>query len=584
MKSLLKVFTILPKRQLLRCAGIVLVMLFSGILESIGIGAIFPLISIMGTSDFLQTHSEIAAWVHCLGVDTQSKLIILCAVVMIGLYVLKNLYLAWQTRLQIRFVMDNQIDYTYQLFAEYLAKPYLYYLEHNIEEARFNIDSPATIFPGILFSILMMMVELITGTIILGLLIVADPVMAIVVAGLMGVVVYGIYRGFQKKISRQGIIRNEASILAEKWMTQGLQSIKDTKILRRESFFCDAYIDAARNRGEANCTYVFINQLPRFFIETVVVTGLLLLIIGKLWMGSTPETIVPLLGMLAMAAFRLMPGANRIVSYLNAIKFDMPRFHQVYGELLEVKRRMDQGESGHVFPPEPVRLPFEKELRIEHIGFCYPTGNQEVLSDVSFVVPKGSFVGIVGPSGAGKTTFVDILLGLLPPTKGTIMADGISIYDNVRSWQVNLAYVPQSIYLIDGSVRENVALGRPESEIDDARIKQVLQMAELYDFVKALPQGVHTSVGDRGVRLSGGQRQRIGIARALYCQPEVLVLDEATSALDNKTENSITNTILQLKGKITIIAIAHRVSTLEACDFKVRFEDGRVSIVQRDDS
>ena len=449
-------------------------------------------------------------------------------------------------------------------------------------EASYNIVSPDVVFSGILLPMLMLMAELVTGTTILGLLILADPVMAIAVAGLMGVVVYGIYRVFQRKISRQGAIFNEVSVLANKWMTQGLHSIKDTKILRREAFFCDAYVDASRRQADANCAYTLINQLPRPVIETIVVAGLLLLIIGKLGTGSNPETIVPLLGMLAMAAFRLMPGANRIVSYLNAIKYQMPRFHQVYEELLEVKRRMEQGEEGTFFPPEPLRLPFERELRIEHLGFRYPTGKEEVLSDVSFVVPKGSFVGVVGSSGAGKTTFVDILLGLLPPDKGKITADGISIYDNIRAWQVNLAYVPQSIYLIDGSVRENVALGRPENEIDDARIERVLRMAELYDFVKDLPEGVNTSVGDRGVRLSGGQRQRIGIARALYCQPEVLVLDEATSALDNETEKSITDTILKLKGQITIIAIAHRVSTLEACDFKVRFEDGRAILQSKE--
>ncbi len=580
MKSLFKVFTILTRQQLWRCGGIVIAMLVGAVLESVGIGAILPLISIMGKPDFLQTHAKIAEWAFLMGADTHSKFIILCAAGLIGVYILKNLYLYWQARWQIRFVMENQIEYTRQLFAEYLAKPYLYYLEHNIAEASYNIGSPGTVFSGILLPLLMLMAELVTGMTILGLLILADPVMAIVVAGLMGIVVYGIYRAFQRKISRQGAIFNEVSVLVGKWMTQGLQSIKDTKILRREAFFCDAYVDASHRQADANCAYTLINQLPRPVIETLVVAGLLLLVIGKLGTGGNPETIVPLLGMLAMAAFRLMPGANRIVSYLNAIKYQMPRFHQVYEELLEVKRRMEQGEAGAFFPPEPPRLPFERELRVEHLGFRYPTGKQEVLSDVSFDVPKGSFVGIVGPSGAGKTTFVDILLGLLPPDKGKITADGVSIYDNIRAWQVNLAYVPQSIYLIDGSVRENVALGRAEDEIDDARIERVLRMAELYEFVKDLPEGVNTSVGDRGVRLSGGQRQRIGIARALYCQPEVLVLDEATSALDNETEKSVTDTILKLKGKITIIAIAHRVSTLEACDFKVRFEDGRASIVQ----
>ena len=579
MKSLLKVFTILPRRQRWRCGGLVLAMLFGGVFESVGIGAILPLITVMGKQDFLQMHPGIAEWALWFGADTHYKFVMLCAIGLIGVYILKNLYIAWQTRIQTQFVMENQIYYTRQLFAEYLAKPYLYYLEHNTAEARYNIISPSVVFPGILLPMLMLTTEIVTGATILGLLIIADPTMAIAVAGLLGGVVYGLFRAFQKRISRLGNIRNEFLVLEDKWINQGLQSIKDTKIMRREVFFCEVYEEVSRQAGQANAAFLFISQVPRLYIETMVVTGLLLMIVGKLWMGNSPEMIIPMLGVLAMAAFRLMPGANRIIGYLNAIKYQMPRFHQVYDELLEVKRRAEQGATGSFFPPEPERMPFARELRIEHLSFRYPTGNGEVLSDVSFAVPKGSFVGIVGPSGAGKTTFVDILLGLLPPDKGIIMADDVSIYDNIRAWQVNLAYVPQSISLIDGSVRENVALGRPENEIDDVRIERVLRMAEMYDFVKELPQGIHTSVGDRGVRLSGGQRQRIGIARALYCCPEVLVLDEATSALDNETEKSITDTILKLKGQITIVAIAHRVSTLEACDFKVKFENGRASIV-----
>ncbi len=581
MRGLFKIFSILPRNQLIRCCGLVASMFIGALLETIGIGAILPLISLMGQPDFLRTHPEISVWAGRLGTSTHNSFIILCAVVLIGIYGLKNLYLGWQSRMQIRFVMENQIYYTRQLFAAYMAKPYAYFLAHNTAEVSYNIHSPNAVFPRILLPVLMLMTESITGMIILGMLILADPAMAIVVALLMGIVVYGFFTAFRDQISRLGKLQNECQVLSDKWINQGLQSIKDTKVLRREAFFCKEYEIASEKTGKANSKFTFTSQLlPRLFIETFVVTLLLLLIIVKIWLRENPEEIVPVLGVLAMAAFRLMPGANRILGDLNTIKYQMPLFEQVYEDLLEIKKRIDQGGKGEFFPPEPSQLPFEKELRIEQIGFRYPTSMQEVLSDVSFTIPKGKFVGIVGPSGAGKTTFVDILLGLLPPDRGKITSDGVSIYNNIRAWQVNLAYVPQSIYLIDGSVRENVALGHPENEIDDDRVERVLRMAELYDFVKALPEGVDTSVGDRGVRLSGGQRQRIGIARALYCQPKVLVLDEATSALDNETEKSITNTILKLKGKITIIAIAHRVSTLEACDFKIRFDEGKASIVQ----
>ena len=580
MRSLLKIFTILPRQQLVHCGGLLLVMIIGAALETVGIGAILPLISIMGQPDFLANHGRIADIVARFGVHTHNQMIMLCAVGLIFVYILKNIYLAWQSQLQIRFVVNNQMYFARQLFAEYMAKPYSYYLNHNLSEATRNISSPTVIFSSILMPTLMLMTEIVTGSTIVGLLILADPLIAILVAGLMACVVCGLFKAFRNIISERGSISNQYQTLMRRWVTQGLQSIKDSKVLQREQFFCDAYESAYQNYNTANQKYLFIQQLPRLFVESIVVAGLLFLVIIKLLGGSNPQEIVPVLGVLAMAAFRLMPSANRIIGYLNTIKYNMLYFHQVYPELLEIRRLAERGTADSFFPPETNRMPFAKKICIEHLAFRYSGGTQNVLSDVSFVIPKGSFVGIIGPSGAGKTTFVEILLGILPPNAGKIMTDGISIYDNIRAWQANLAYVPQSIYLIDASIRENVAFGHPENEIDDERVAHVLQMAELQDFVQSLPNGVHTSVGDRGVRLSGGQRQRIGIARALYCNPEVLVLDEATSALDNETEKSITDTILKLKGKITIIAIAHRISTLEACDFKVKFENGRASVVQ----
>ena len=311
----------------------------------------------------------------------------------------------------------------------------------------------------------------------------------------------------------------------------------------------------------------------------MVVSGLLVMIVAKLAMGSTPEEIVPLLGVLALAAFRLMPSANRIVNLFNTIKFQQPLFYELYPELMDIKERQESRKESYYLSVQP-KLKFEKSIQVNKLRFVYPEGREDVLRDVSFSIGKGDFAGSIGPSGAGKTTFVDILLGLLKPSDGNIKVDGQDIFDNIRSWQANLAYVPQSIYLIDGSVKENIALGVVPENIDNARIEKSLHMAELYDFVLDLPEGMETRVGERGMKLSGGQRQRIGIARALYQQPEVLILDEATSALDNDTEKSITDTILKLKGQITIIAIAHRLSTLAECDYKIEFAEGKATVLR----
>lgn len=580
MRSILKIFSIFTHNQQKRCVFIVFCMIIGAILEAVGIGAILPLISIMGDPVFLDKNPVITNYTSMLQIHSHNAFIIASAGLLIVFYMIKNLYMAWQTRLQIRFSMQNQIFYAGQLLAEYLNKPYLYHLDQNSATLLRNVNSGAIVtFSGILIPAFTLITEIITAVTIWTMLVLVDPFTAIIVAGILGFMMYGIIKTFRKKITQQGMVQNTYSATYLKWLNQGLGAIKETKVLRKESFFLQEFNQAYDKYGEANSGFMFLNQLPRMFIESIVVSGLLLLIVTKLALGTAPMDIVPLLGVLALAAFRLMPCANRIVNLSNGIRFQMPLFNELYDEFLTIKKRQIDKEQILLAANEN-KMPFEHEIRVEYLGFQYPQGKQEVLQDVSFSVPKGSFVGIVGQSGAGKTTFVDILLGLLEPTSGRICADVTNIYDDIRAWQANLSYVPQSIYLIDGTIRENIALGIAEKDIDDTKIKKVLIMAELYDFVEGLSDNIHTTVGERGVKLSGGQRQRIGIARALYYEPEVLILDEATSALDNETEKSITDTILKLKGKITIIAIAHRVSTLADCDFKIKFQAGRAERIK----
>lgn len=577
MKSILKIFTIFSSKQQQYCVFIVCCMVVGAMLEAVGIGAILPLISVMGNPDFLQQHKTVAGYAAGIGIESHDMFIIASAILLIIIYVIKNFYMAWQTKLQIDFAMRNQIYYAGQLFAGYMRKPYLYHLNNNSMTLLRNVNSGAiTVFTGILIPILTILTEFVTALTIWGMLAFVDLFTATIVAGVIAAMMYGIMRIFRHKIAMQGLIQNECSAIQNKWLNQGLGAIKEIKVLRREMFFNKEFNKAYTAFGNANRKFNFINQLPRMFIETIIVSGLLLLIIVKIFMGEAPMDIVPLLGVLALAAFRLMPSANRIINLSNGVKFQMPLFDEIYEDLIAIKKyKLNQDN----LPENNKKITLLNEIKIEHLGFCYPEGIKRVLQDVCFSIPKGSFVGLVGQSGAGKTTFVDILLGLLPPSSGKIAVDGIDIYNNIQAWQKNLAYVPQNIYLIDGSIRENIALGVSEEKIDKVKMKKVLQMAELYDFVDGLPEKMNTVVGERGVKLSGGQRQRIGIARALYYEPEILILDEATSALDNETEKSITDTILKFKGQITIISIAHRITTLKDCDFKIKFEKGKAEIL-----
>lgn len=582
MQSILKLFSILTTAQKKECFFIIFTMIIGAILEAVGIGTILPLISVIENENVFLEYPQIKYIANSVRIITHTQFIIAVSILLIFVFVLKNLYLAWQLRLQINFSLKNQIYFSKMLMREYLFKPYLFHLNHNTATILRNVNSSgAIIFSNMYVSAFQLLTEIVTGFVIWSMLLLIDPFTATIAAGFMVLILYSIIKAFRKKISEQGKKQNQYSAAYLKWVNQGLGAIKETKVLRKESYFLQAFSKTYEEYGDSNKRFLFLNQVPRMIIESTVVFGLLLLIIVKIILGTPANEIVPLLGVLALAAFRLMPSANRIVNLSNNIRFNMPFFNELYDEFVKIKNSSLSTNEAFIDKEKISKISFNKQIKIDNLHFSY-LNSKNVLTDISFEIPKGKFIGIIGPSGAGKTTFVDILLGLLEPTSGSITVDGVDIFSNIRGWQANLAYVPQSIYLIDGTIKENIALGVAEKEIDDKLIDKVLHMAELYDFVYSQQDNINTNVGERGVKLSGGQRQRIGIARALYQKPEVLILDEATSALDNETEKSITDTILKLKGKITIIAIAHRTSTLEQCDFKVKFENGKAEIINKD--
>lgn len=578
MRSLLKIFTILTSKQQHICVLLVFLMLIIAVFEAFGIGLLYPLITIIGDPQWLEHHEKISSFIAKFGINSQRKLIFFSSLGLFFFYVFKNILILWQGKMQIGFSLNNQRDYSKRLYSYYMRKPYLFHVNTNISVISRNIlDGGIAIFSDILICALQIITNIITVLVIWGFICFIDFGIAVSVAFVMGPMVFGILNFFRKKINESGTIQFEALVQNGKWVNQGFFSIKETKVMQTEEYFISQFDKSYSKYADCAKYFLFVNRFPKSIIELVTIGGILILIAVKMVFDSNPASLIPTLGVLALAAVRLMPSLNQMVSMFNSIKFRLPLFNEMYEDMLVVRNSKDIDEQNKSLKKK-VKLNFENEIAVQNLTFAYPNKEEPVLSDVSFTISKGTFVGITGPSGAGKTTFVDILLCLLTPKSGKIIVDGTDIFENISGWLENIAYVPQNIYLIDGTIKENIALGVAPEDVDEDRIQEVLKMAELYDFVQTLPKKENEDAGDRGAKLSGGQRQRIGIARALYHHPEILVLDEATSALDNETEKLITETILKLKGKITIIAIAHRLTTLENCDFKIRFENGTAEV------
>ena len=580
MKSFFKIFKILTPKQLRICFALIFLMLVIAVFEAFGIGLLYPLITIIGDPAYLEKHAEIAKIISYLGITTHKSLVIFLSLGLVFFYIFKNFLILFQGKLQIAFTLNNQADYTKRLYKYYINKPYLFHVDTNFSVILRNINLGCIIvFSQILTNTLIIITNIITMIVIWILLLIMDWVMAIVIAFILAPLMLGILNYFRKKINKYGTRQNECNVEYIKWLNQGFWSVKETKVMQKEAFFTEEFSKAFNEFTVTQKQFLFINRFPKCIIEMVCVGGILLLITFKMIFNTDPSSIIPALGVLALAAMRLMPCMNQITGLFNEIKFKMPFFNEVYDDFIAIKNEKKEDEINSQ-KGQKERIPFNKEISVTNLTFGYPDTNKNVFENVSFTIPKGKFVGVVGPSGAGKTTFVDILLGLLQPSGGSINVDGKNIFENIQGWLDNVSYVPQSIYLIDGTIRENIAFGILPEDIDDKRIEKVLKMAELYDFVQSLELKENTPCGDKGAKLSGGQKQRIGIARALYQNPSVLILDEATSALDTETEKQITETIDKLKGEITIIAIAHRLSTLENCDFKIKFENNSATIIE----
>ena len=580
MKDILNKLNYIFNASQKRKMAVLMVCIFIGAaLELVGVSLIMPLIQLISTPEVVNQPGIVSAVYNALNMKSVTDFFIFLVIVIIVIYFLKNLYLSVMYYFQYSFIYRNQLKVAGRLIDCYLKKPYTYHLDHNTSDMIRNIMLDTDRLFQLILSFLNMMSEGLLSFLLIIYLLVSDPVMSVTVAGLL-VVCMAVFRILtREKVHGYGRMNQEYDGRMHQAINQALGAVKDIKILHREKYFVNSFVSCGEKKMTALINTNFFGTIPKYIIETITVAAIMLVLVYKLLTGTDLNAILPVLASFAVAAFKLLPSVGKISNYMNNITFLKPSIDLIHHDLKETEDMenmeisdLDDG-SQHT---EGV-----SEIKIDKLFYRYPKTESDVLKDVSFSVPLGTSIGLIGESGAGKSTLADVILGILFPRQGRVLYGSMNVHEYPLKWAEKLAYIPQAIYLADESIRANVAFGIEAEKIDEEKVWAALDEAQLSDFVRSLPEGLDTEVGERGVRLSGGQRQRIGIARALYGDPEILVLDEATSALDNETETAVMEAIERLHGRKTLLIIAHRLTTIRNCEYIYRVEKGGVYPVDR---
>lgn len=567
---------ILDKKQKINIVVLAVMIFIGGILETLSISAMLPVVWVIIDAESVQQNKYCQWAMHFLHLHDMHEFIITLLVLLMIMYLLKNAYLLWLTSEQNRFISGNRNKIISQVLREFLNRPYEFYLDADIPTVFRLTDSD---IPNV-FSILMALISLASETVVFvlicGVLVATDWRLVLFLVIISGIVTIVMFKVLKPRLNKLGITNQAIQSRIAKWRIQAIYGIKDVKVLHREAFFADNYESNGKIGARLNQKYAVINAMPRLLIESIFMVSILGYLIVCVAAGDDMKQMIPTLTAFGLAAVRLMPCVNRINTYLTDISYFRPCLDYVYENMNinEISKKTNQT----LLPVDETKtMQLRNKIELKDIVYAYPNTDVLIFDHADMEIPYGKSIGIMGPSGAGKSTIVDILLGLLKVHEGQILCDGDNVFDNYPAWLAQIGYIPQSIYLVDEPIRNNIAFGIADDEIDDNRIWQVLEEAQLKEFIQTLPEGLDTAIGDRGVRLSGGQRQRLGIARALYHNPEILVFDEATSALDNETEAAVMEAINSFHGKKTMVIIAHRLNTIEKCDIIYKVEGGKIA-------
>ncbi len=573
---LYKINDLLEKKEKFKLLQVLFIDLLVGLLQAIGILSVLPFLNMVMDPTLVESNDQLMYFYDLFNFTTVNKFMFTVGILVLLLLIIGNLVSVLSVKLKTSFVweLDNRLSVS--LLGKYLSLPYSYFLTHNSSDLGKNILTEVNELTGkFLLAVLNIVEGGVIASVIFIMLIVVNPIMTLITLVALGSIYLLIYTIFSNRLKSAGRQRIEENRTRFKAVGEAMGGIKYTKVLGREKYFLEDYSKHSKKFSDLQSWYKVLGKTPKFIMEIVAFGGVLGLVLYFIYSDQMTNEIIPLIGLFAFAGYRLMPALQSIYSSFTEFRFNRPVLNKIHydmneGGLSDVEVDFD------VVLPEPIE--FKKEIKLDNISFSYDGNRNRVLEDIDMDISKGMSVGIVGTTGSGKTTLVDIVLGLLTPTEGSIYVDGNKITENnVRNWQANLGYVPQDIFLCDDTITKNIAFGYGDEEIDLEQVKKVARMANINKFIETeLPEGYDTVIGERGVRLSGGQRQRIGIARALYHNPEVLVFDEATSSLDNVTERSVLKAIERVSKLKTMVVIAHRLTSVKNCDRIYLIDKGRI--------
>lgn len=584
-----KLSKILNGQQKIRVIVLAFLMFVAGLLETVSASLMIPLITAAMDENIIYNNKYARMVCEMLDLHSNRTFMVVVIVALMFMYVFKNVFVLFEIYVQNRFISNNKFSLKCEMMQLYLSRPYEDFLgmgTAQIQRAvQTNVDGAFTA----LTTALSFFMELFTAVVLIVAIIIMNPMMAVATALLLVVLLAVISTVVKPVMKKYGIARMENATKANKWFLQAVNGVKELKVAGKEAYFEQQYNYYGKREVSAEKRSNVIGQIPRLSIESFCMVGMLGVMAVLMYKGSDINTLLPQLSAFAVAAIRLLPSANRMSGYMASISYYEPQLDEMIKNREEIlawqkadaqkkQRAMEAGRNNENHSADGIEteLTFCDKIELSDITYSYPNTETNVLEHANMEIPIGKSIGVVGGSGAGKTTAIDVLLGLLEPKEGAVLTDGRNIQNNYPQWLKNIGYIPQMIYMLDDTIRANVGFGYSKEDIDDEKVWHAIEEAQLREFVESLPEGLDTVIGERGVRVSGGQRQRIGIARALYEDPAILIFDEATSALDNETEAAIMESINGLHGKKTMVIIAHRLTTIEGCDMVYRVEDKKI--------